>query len=131
MTPNEFRRIALGLNGVVESTHMEHPDFRVGGKIFASLGYPDAAWGMVTLPLEKQARLLKAEPEVFVAAVGAWGRAGSTQVRLNLAKKSVVTKALKAAYEERIRKNAKRSGLTHRKEATKPERLLPDGVRRT
>ena len=105
MTANDFRRIALGLNGVVESAHMEHPDFRVGGRIFASLGYPDAEWGMVMLRVEEQARVLTAEPDVFVAAKGAWGRSGSTQVKLKAVKKEVLREALIAAYEERLRKN--------------------------
>ncbi|HEX7862936.1 MAG TPA: MmcQ/YjbR family DNA-binding protein [Verrucomicrobiae bacterium] len=107
MTANEFRKIALSLPGVVESAHMEHPDFRVGGRIFASLGYPDADWGMVTLAVEEQGRLVGTAPEVFVAAKGSWGRAGSTQVKLKLARREVLGAALKAAYDERVRKNAR------------------------
>ena len=110
MTANDFRRISLALDGVVESAHMEHPDFRVGGRIFASLGYPDAEWGMVTLPVEEQARVLKAEPDVFVAAKGAWGRAGSTQVKLKAVRREVLREALTAAYEERLRKNRGKTG---------------------
>ena len=108
MTVDEFRKMALALPEVVESAHMEHPDFRVGGRIFASLGYPDADWGMVTLPVEEQGRLVGTAPEVFVAAKGAWGRAGSTQVKLKLARIDILGAALKAAYEERVRKNASR-----------------------
>src|SRR5688572_15882185 len=114
MTANEFRESALSLPGVVESAHMEHPDFRVGGRIFASLGYPDAEWGMVTLPVEEQGRLVETAPEVFVRASGAWGRAGSTQVKLKLARIDVLGSALKAAYEERVRKNARKSPKARR-----------------
>ena len=108
MTADDFREMALSLPEGVESAHMEHPDFRVGGRIFASLGYPDEGWGMVILPVEEQARVCEEEPEVFVPAKGAWGRGGSTQVNLMAAKKSSVKVALKAAYEERVRKNGKK-----------------------
>jgi hypothetical protein len=84
---------------------MEHPDFRVGGRIFASLDYPEADWGMVTLPVEEQARVCAGEPEVFVPAKGAWGRGGSTLVRLKVARAAVLRAVLKAAYDERVRKN--------------------------
>jgi len=76
---------------------MDHPDFRVGGKIFATLGYPGCEWGVV---------VLTPEPDVFVAAKGAWGRAGSTQVYLRLARKDSVRAALGAAWQNRVSKNA-------------------------
>lgn len=82
MTPADFRKIALSMPEAIESEHMAHPDFRVGGKIFASLGYPDQEHGMVVLPPEEQAGLLKSHPKVFSPAAGAWGRRGSTTVRL-------------------------------------------------
>ena len=107
MTANEFRKMALGLPEVVESAHMEHPDFRVGGRIFASLGYPDEGWGVVMLSPEEQELVCGAEPEVFVPVKGAWGRAGNTQVKLKAAKKASVKGALQAAYAERVRKNGK------------------------
>src|SRR4051812_45904982 len=107
MTANDFRKIALSFADSVESAHMDHPDFRVGGKIFASLGYPDSHSGMVTLPPEEQARLCAAEPDVFIPAKGAWGRTGSTQINLKRAHKTTVHAALFAAYEQRARKNRK------------------------
>ena len=113
MTANEFRKMALGLADVVESAHMEHPDFRVGGRIFATLGYPDEGWGVVMLSPEEQARVCAAEPEVFVPVKGAWGRAGNTQVNLEAAKKAMVREALKAAYAERVRKNGKKGGKSY------------------
>jgi hypothetical protein len=84
MTADNFRRIALSLPETSESAHMDHPDFRVRGKIFATLGYPDAAWGMVKLSPEDQ-EVVAAEPDVFVPVKGAWGRQGNTNVRLDAA----------------------------------------------
>ena len=82
MSPADFRRIALNMPEASESSHMNHPDFRIGGKIFATLGYPDKDHGMVVLPPEEQARLLQSDPKVFSRAKGAWGLRGSTCVRL-------------------------------------------------
>ena len=72
----------MGLPEASESAHMDHPDFRVRGKVFATLGYPDAAWGMVKLTPEQQASFVRDEPNAFVAVKGAWGRRGATSVRL-------------------------------------------------
>jgi hypothetical protein len=116
MTADEFRAIALSLPDTAESAHMNHPDFRVRGKIFATLEYPSAEWGMVVLTPEEQARVSKAEPEVFVPVKGAWGRAGSTQVCLALAKKENVSAALRAAWEKQMSKNTP----TARKKVQKP-----------
>jgi hypothetical protein len=99
MTADDFRRLALELPEAVESAHMSHPDFRVSGKIFATLGYPDKDWAMVKLPPLEQETLTKAEPGVFVAVKGAWGRKGATNVRLKTAKKKVVQGALLAAWK--------------------------------
>jgi hypothetical protein len=106
MTAAEFRRIALSLPEAVENAHQDHPDFRVNGKIFATLGYPDKSWGMVKLFPDQQARFVKAEPKGFVPAAGAWGKRGSTCVNLKNAKKQIVQKAMQAAWE-----NTARNGL--------------------
>jgi hypothetical protein len=98
MTPNDFRKIALSMPDAVESEHMAHPDFRVGGKIFATLGYPDQEHGMVVLPQEEQARLIKSRPKFFFPAKGAWGKGGSTCVRLELVDKLTLKKALATAW---------------------------------
>lgn len=98
MTAAEFRRLALSFPEAAESAHMEHPDFRVGGKIFATLGYPSAGWAMVKLMPDQQQDFVHAEPEVFVAVKGGWGRRGATNVRLKAAKKAGVRKALEAAW---------------------------------
>ena len=77
---------------------MAHPDFRVGGKIFATLGYPDRNWAMVKLPPEQQELLSKAAPGVFVPVKGGWGRQGATSVRLKSAEKTQVRGALREAW---------------------------------
>ncbi len=98
MTTTEFRRMALGLPEAIESAHMDHPDFRVGGKIFATLGYPAKGWGMVKLTPRQQAAFVESEPEAFVPVNGAWGRRGATCVYLRLVRKTSVRKALTAAW---------------------------------
>src|ERR1700691_3790325 len=98
LTTKQFRQIALSFPETDERAHMRHPDFRVNGKIFATLGYPDKSWGMVKLTPEQQEELMNEEPKVFVPAAGAWGRKGSTTVRLKSAKKATVRRALEAAW---------------------------------
>src|SRR5687767_6402633 len=97
MTADEFRRMALSLPEVLEDSHMGHPDFRVRGKIFATLA-PDKDWGMVKLTPAQQASIIRAEPHVFQPASGAWGRRGSTMVRLHEADELTVREALSAAW---------------------------------
>lgn len=104
MTPADFRAIALSMPEASESAHMDHPDFRVGGKIFASLGYPDAEHGMVVLPPEEQARLMKSHAKVFSPAAGAWGNRGSTTVYLEAVDKATLQKALEIAWRKRAPK---------------------------
>src|SRR5207302_3548375 len=82
MTPAQFRKLALGIPDAVESAHMGHPDFRVNGKIFATLGYPDETSGMVKLSPEEQALFIEKAPGVFHPCNGAWGRQGATNVAL-------------------------------------------------
>jgi hypothetical protein len=77
---------------------MEHPDFRVGGKVFATLGYPSAGWAMVKLMPDQQQDFVRAEPEVFVTVKGGWGRRGATNVRLKAAKKAALREALESAW---------------------------------
>jgi hypothetical protein len=99
MTPNGFRRIALSMPEAVEASHMGHPDFRVGGKVFASLGYPDARWAMVKLNPEQQVKLVDANPVVFAPVAGGWGRNGSTNVLLSPADTSTIKDAVATAWE--------------------------------
>jgi hypothetical protein len=99
MTAAEFRRIALSFPEAIESAHMAHPDFRVAGKVFATLGYPDTSWGMVKLFPDQQESCMRAEPKAFIPAKGAWGKRGSTCVHLKSARKLTLQKAMRAAWQ--------------------------------
>jgi hypothetical protein len=98
MTAKDFRRIALSLPETEERAHMHHPDFRVAGKIFATLGYPDNTCGMVKLSPEDQHHFSKDYPDVFIPVKGVWGRRGATSVHLKAAKKATLRKAIEAAW---------------------------------
>ena len=98
MTSDQFRRMALSLPEASEDSHREHPDFRVRGKIFATLGYPDRDWAMVKLSREQQQQFVQTEPAMFVPVSGAWGRRGSTNVRLNVATAQRIKPALDLAW---------------------------------
>jgi hypothetical protein len=98
MTAKDFRQIALSLPETEERAHMDHPDFRVAGKIFATLGYPDKSCGMVKLSPEDQHYFAKDHPSVFIPVKGAWGRRGATSVQLKAAKKAILAKAIQAAW---------------------------------
>jgi len=116
LTPNQFRRAALSLPDTIESSHMGTVDFRVGGKIFATLGYPDRSFGMVQLTPDQQALLVETTPNVFVPVAGGWGRRGSTNVRLAAADPATLKSALTMAWQNR----APKSLLRHA--ADKPSR---------
>ena len=105
MTANEFRKMALGLPEVIESSHMGHPDFRVSGKIFATLGFPDSGWAMVKLTPDKQELFVQIEPGSFEPVKGGWGRQGATNVRLQSATRSTVREALAVAWRGRAPKS--------------------------
>src|SRR5688572_14073488 len=105
MTPAEFRRIVMSLAGVEEREHMGHPDFRVGGKIFATLGYPDDRFGTIMVSSRDQALLVRDHPKAFKPAPGAWGCSGSTSVLLRLAPRPTVTIAVEAAWSRRAPKS--------------------------
>ncbi|MBR0779704.1 MmcQ/YjbR family DNA-binding protein [Bradyrhizobium diazoefficiens] len=105
MSTVRFRRAALALPGVIEGAHHGHADFRVGKRVFASLGYPDDAWGMVKLTPEQQTLLVETEPEMFRPVPGAWGRNGSTNVRLAKADQVTLKSALTMAWRNVARKS--------------------------
>jgi hypothetical protein len=98
VTPATFRRIALSHPEACEGEHMGHADFRVRNKVFASLGVPDDGWGMVKLTPEQQERFLATDPAMFKPAAGAWGRRGSTLVRLAAADTTTLRSALAMAW---------------------------------
>ena len=97
MTPDQFRSIALAIPGAIESSHMNHPDFRISGRIFATLGYPDDQHGMVALTPGQQRSILKKAPSVFSPCAGAWGRQGATSVYLKSARVALLRSALALA----------------------------------
>lgn len=98
MTEEQFRRMALDLPEAEEREHMEHPDFRVGGKIFATLRSPEQGWGMVKLTPEQQAAFMRAKPGVFVAAAGAWGVRGATHVLLKAIDRGTLREVMLGAW---------------------------------
>lgn len=99
MNAAKFRKLALDLPGATEGSHNGHADFRVGGKVFASLAPPPGEeWGMVKVAAEQQATLVRAAPEVFRPATGAWGRSGCTIVTLSEARVAGVKEALGWAW---------------------------------
>ena len=98
MTADQFRQVALSHPSSAESSHMRHPDFRVNGKVFATLGYPNDGYGMVKLKPEHQERFIRAAPSVFSPVNGAWGRQGCTRVYLKAARIAQVREAMAAAW---------------------------------
>ncbi len=109
MKIDDFRRIALTLDGAEEGSHMGHPDFRVGGRIFATLASADHGYGNLMLSPEQQAAFLEELPEVFVPIKGGWGRMGATHVRLAAVGEDVLAGALRTAWKLRCDANAKAS----------------------
>jgi hypothetical protein len=101
MTATQFRKLALSLPEASECAHMNHPDFRVGEKIFATLGYPDDEHGMVVLPADEQATLVRKHPKAFALAKGAWGKRGSTTVRLDAIDIATLRTALEIAWRNK------------------------------
>jgi hypothetical protein len=114
MTPQQFRRLALALSGAVEGAHMGHADFRMNGKVLASLGHPGPGFGVVIVSPTDQAVLVAAQPEVFAPANGAWGARGCTVVTLAKARAPVVRDALQAAAERRPPRRPKGGGRRRR-----------------
>jgi hypothetical protein len=104
MTAAEFRRLALSLPEVVEGSHMGHADFRVAGKIFATLGYPSDGFGVVMLSPQDQDLIMRDHPTTFAPAAGKWGASGSTTVALRGASKRAVATALESAWRKRAPK---------------------------
>ena len=108
LTAREFRRIVLGLRDTIERAHMGHPDFRVNGRIFASLT-SDETRGMVVLTPEQQQRFVREAPSAFEPESGAWGRAGCTRVHLSSADEDAVGEAATLARQNAVAKGPTRS----------------------
>jgi len=107
MNAEDFRRIALSLEGAEEGSHMGAPDFRVGGRIFATLASVRQGYGNLMLNPEQQTAFVEEMPEVFLPIAGGWGRMGATHIRLAAANEDVLEGALRAAWKLRIEKNAR------------------------
>jgi hypothetical protein len=99
VTIDGFRKLALALPESYESAHMDHPDFRVRKKVFATLAYPNASWAMVKLRPVQQAQFLASLPAIFVPVKGSWGVKGATNVRLRAATQATLWPALVAAWK--------------------------------
>jgi hypothetical protein len=122
MTPKAFRRIALGMEGAVEGSHMSHPDFRAAnGKIFATLTEGESR-GAVMLTPDGQAEFMKRAPDAFVPAAGAWGRQGSTMIVLAKADEEIVGEAVTLAWK---RISAGPAARSKRAPAKKPRSTAP------
>jgi hypothetical protein len=107
MTPDDFRRIALSLEGAEEGSHMGQADFRVGGRIFATLAAQHLGYGNLMLTPEVQADFVGESPDVFIPIAGGWGRNGATHVRLAKANEDLLAGALRTAWKLRVEKNQK------------------------
>jgi hypothetical protein len=105
MKPADFRRIALSFEGAEEGSHMGAADFRVGGRIFATLASQKGGYGNLMLTVEQQTEFVRELPEVFLPVPGGWGRMGATHIRLAKANEDVLTGALRVAWTQRLEKN--------------------------
>jgi hypothetical protein len=107
IAPAEFRRIALSLEGTEEGSHMGAVDFRVGGRIFATLAHEAQGYGNLMLTPEQQAAFVEELPDVFVPIAGGWGRMGATHVVLSRASEELLRGALQTAWRLRVEGNAR------------------------
>ena len=112
MNVHDFRDIAMSFKGAEESSHMGHPDFRVGGRIFATLASQEGGYGNLMLTPELQNSIVSAAPDVFLPVHGGWGRMGATHVRLSAATELQLTEALHMAWNLRVEKNEKSKSRT-------------------
>ncbi len=115
MTTDDFRRIALSLPNTEESSHMGAADFRVAGRVFATLASVKEGYGNLMLDVEQQTLFVGDAPEIFQPIKGGWGRMGATHIRLAEADELTLTGALRAAYNLRIQKRAGTKKATRRK----------------
>src|SRR5215469_12767374 len=99
MTADQFRKFVLSFEGAEELAHHGHPDFRVNGRIFCTLGYPNDTRAMVKLTPEQQAEFVHDYPEVFSPCAGKWGEQGATSIELRKARKAVIQRALEAGRQ--------------------------------
>jgi hypothetical protein len=128
VTADDFRELALGLEGAVESAHMGHPDFRVNGRIFSTL-QANMESGAVMLAPDEQQEFLRSHPKTFTPASGAWGRQGSTMVRLAGAEPAAVRSAILVAWQRALALPARKPAA--RKPAARNAAARPTGARKS
>lgn len=104
MTPEDFRRNALSLPETAEGSHFGNPDFRVNGKIFATLALARDGYGVLLLTPEEQSGMVEDEPTIFSPVPGGWGRKGSTRVNLAKVKSDILQAALRLAWRRKAPK---------------------------
>jgi hypothetical protein len=125
MTASDFRRVALSFEGAEEGSHMGAADFRVDGRIFATLASVKEGYGNLMITLEHQAAFIAERPDLFLPVHGGWGRMGITHIRLALADEDTLTGALHTAWKLRVennRKSGKKSAAPAKHQpATKPK----------
>ena len=107
MNIHDFRRIALSLPNAEEGSHVGSVDFRVDGRIFATLAHAKLGYGNLMLTPEQQAAFVAELPEIFIPVKGGWGRMGATHIVLSAANEDVVAGALRVAWQRRVEKNQK------------------------
>jgi hypothetical protein len=107
MTASDFRRIALSFAQAEEGSHIGAVDFRVGGRIFATLASVDLGYGNLMIGVEQQAAFIADRPDLFLPIHGGWGRMGMTHIRLAEADEDTLTGALHTAWKLRVEKNQK------------------------
>lgn len=133
LTVDDFRRIALSVEGAEEGSHMGATDFRVDGRIFATLASAKQGYGNLMLTPEQQAAFVEELPDVFLPIHGGWGRMGSTHIRLAAASEDVLTGALHVAWKLRVEKNAKsgKKARAGKPGPAKPRTLPSQGSRKS
>ena len=120
MDAEDFRQMALSLDGAEESSHMGAPDFRVGGHIFATLAMQQLGYGNLMLSPALQQVLMAEAPEVFLPIPGGWGRMGCTHIRLGEASAQQMLKGLQLAWSLRVEKNGNSRSSRPRRGRGKP-----------
>jgi hypothetical protein len=121
-----FRRLALDLPEAVESSHMNHPDFRLNNQIFATLSGEKKGYGVLKLTLDQQFSFVTDQPHIFSPVQGGWGRMGMTYIHLDQADESIMAGALKTAYHNLQEKQSQKKSQkkSPKKSPTKPMRSI-------
>jgi hypothetical protein len=109
VTSAGFRKAALALPDATEGSHFGQADFRVGGKIFATLALEKEGFGVLGLTPEEQAGMVADAPEIFSPVPGGWGRRGATRVRLAKVPPDVLAGALRMAWRRKAPKRLVRA----------------------